>query len=34
MNNKYKKLVRVLCLILAGVMILSVAYIALISLLV
>ena len=34
MNPKYKNLVRVLCLIMAGLMILGTAYIAIISLLV
>ena len=34
MNTKYKTLVRVLCLIMAGLMILGTAYIAIVSLLV
>lgn len=33
MNNNQKKLIRILCLALAGIMILGVAYVALISIL-
>ncbi len=33
MNNKHKKIVRVLCFVLAGIMVLGVAYVALASIL-
>lgn len=33
MNNKQKKLIRILCFVLAGVMVLGVAYVALASIL-